>query len=120
MITKRVVDRFTLLEEAEVTDLFSTVQRIARVIETEYQATALTLAIQDGRDAGQSIAHVHVHILPRRPQDWLSNDQVYEDLNKQSKEEAFHLDNHARLPRNESEMAEEAQRLSSLFTTTAA
>ena len=45
-----------------------------------YQSTALTLAIQDGSDAGQTVEHVHVHLLPRRPGDFKKNDDVYEKV----------------------------------------
>ena len=30
-----------------------------------YKASSLNIAVQDGEDAGQSVAHVHVHIIPR-------------------------------------------------------
>ena len=45
-----------------------------------YQSTALTLAVQDGSDAGQTVEHVHVHLLPRRPGDFKKNDDVYEKV----------------------------------------
>ena len=35
---------------------------------------------QDGVAAGQSVPHVHVHILPRRANDYENNDDVYEEL----------------------------------------
>lgn len=35
---------------------------------------------QDGAAAGQSVPHVHVHLLPRRPGDYERNDDVYEEL----------------------------------------
>ena len=45
-----------------------------------YSNTALTLAVQDGSDAGQTVEHVHVHLLPRRPGDFQKNDDVYEKV----------------------------------------
>ena len=42
-----------------------------------YETTSLTLAVQDGRDAGQTVEHVHVHLLPRKPGDFQKNDDVY-------------------------------------------
>ncbi|PJF19499.1 hypothetical protein PSACC_00688 [Paramicrosporidium saccamoebae] len=39
----------------EVSDLFVSAQRIARVVEREYGGSSLTIAIQDGPEAGQSV-----------------------------------------------------------------
>ena len=36
---------------------------------------------QDGPEAGQTIPHVHVHILPRRKGDFEKNDDIYEKVN---------------------------------------
>jgi diadenosine tetraphosphate (Ap4A) HIT family hydrolase len=77
VITRRRVPRFTSLSAAEVTDLWSTAQRVGGALETHLGATSLTLAIQDGPDAGQTVPHVHVHLLPRRPADVPDNDEIY-------------------------------------------
>jgi bis(5'-adenosyl)-triphosphatase len=65
----RRAPRFNDLTPPEVADLFSTVQRVSRTIERVYKATALNIAIQDGEDAGQSVPHVHVHVIPRKKAD---------------------------------------------------
>lgn len=78
----RVVPRFTNLSTAEVQDLFLTVQRVSRTIERVYHASALNIAIQDGRDSGQSVAHVHVHIIPRKKDD-LPEDAIYPMLDSE-------------------------------------
>ena len=41
--------------------------------------------LQDGVHAGQSVPHVHVHVLPRRPGDFKSNDDVYDAIDDASK-----------------------------------
>ncbi|GES56915.1 HIT domain protein [Aspergillus terreus] len=66
---RRVVPRVTDLTPTETTDLFLTVRRVARMIERVHGATSLNIAIQDGVDAGQSVPHVHTHIIPRRKAD---------------------------------------------------
>ncbi|KAL5332802.1 HIT-like domain-containing protein [Aspergillus crustosus] len=63
---RRVVPRVSDLTPPETADLFLTVRRVGRMIERVYGATSLNIAIQDGPEAGQSVPHVHAHIIPRR------------------------------------------------------
>jgi len=73
----RRVARFNDLTTSEVTDLFQTVQRVSRMVERVFGASALNIAIQDGADAGQSVAHVHAHVIPRKGGDLEKTDDVY-------------------------------------------
>jgi bis(5'-adenosyl)-triphosphatase len=66
------------------------------------------MVVQDGKEAGQTVHHVHVHIMPRRPGDFARNDDIYDTMESR-------VDNEARVARTEQDMAEEAQQLSSLF-----
>ncbi|CEQ39180.1 SPOSA6832_00707, partial [Sporobolomyces salmonicolor] len=67
----------------EVSDLFLSVHQVSKVIETEYKAQALNIALQDGPLAGQSVPHVHVHIIPRRAKDFEPLDEMYNALDAQ-------------------------------------
>ncbi|XP_061640831.1 bis(5'-adenosyl)-triphosphatase isoform X2 [Phyllopteryx taeniolatus] len=83
----RQVERFRDLQPDEVTDLFSTTQRVANLVEQHFNATSLTIAIQDGPEAGQTVNHVHVHVLPRKAGDFEHNDSVYDELQKHDQDE---------------------------------
>ena len=84
----RNIKRLNELSSNEIADLFVVVQKVQKAIETEYNAKSSTVAIQDGPDAGQSIEHLHVHILPRKPSDFGGQtDQIYVDLQKHDKAE---------------------------------
>ena len=53
------------------------------MIERVYGASSLNIAIQDGVDAGQSVPHVHAHVIPRQRRDLDhlgGTDAVYEML----------------------------------------
>ncbi|KAF2455112.1 HIT-like domain-containing protein [Lineolata rhizophorae] len=65
----RAAPRLRDLTPAEAADLFVTVRRVGRTLERVYGASALNVAVQDGADAGQSVPHVHAHIIPRRADD---------------------------------------------------
>jgi hypothetical protein len=51
----RCVERFSQLNPEEINDLFLSTQLIARKIEEFYQAKSLSIAIQDGEYAGQTV-----------------------------------------------------------------
>ena len=118
----RVVPRFNDLSTAEVQDLFLTVQRVSRMVERIFSASSLNIAIQDGAGAGQSVPHVHVHIIPRKKADLDDRggtDAIYgmmesedADLSKQlsQKRGGFPaVDNDSRHPRTDEEMHKEAE-----------
>ena len=49
-------------------------------------ATASTIAIQDGVEAGQSVEHLHVHCVPRKGTDFGGQvDEIYSRLLKHDK-----------------------------------
>lgn len=99
------------------------------MVERVYGASALNIAIQDGVDAGQSVPHVHAHIIPRKKDDLEDKggtDAIYEmmegeegDLNKQLREKEKKeeegrgkfpaVDNDLRKPRGDEEMQREAE-----------
>ncbi|KAF1987536.1 HIT finger domain-containing protein [Aulographum hederae CBS 113979] len=86
----RPVPRLRDLSPAEVSDLFLTVQRVGKMIERVYGASALNIAVQDGKDAGQSVGHVHAHIIPRVKGD-LKEDEIYERLEGSEGDVGRHL-----------------------------
>ncbi|CAG8746396.1 15_t:CDS:2, partial [Racocetra persica] len=106
----RVVPRFSELTFEEISDLFSSAQTIGKVIEREYHATSLTIAIQDGPEAGQTVPHCHVHLIPRKAGDYANNDDIYKDIDKSTK-----IDNEERVSRSLEEMAKEAEFLRQFF-----
>lgn len=115
---QRVVDRFKDLTDEEVTDLYKLVQRVGNVVEKAFDCSSLTISMQDGKDAGMSVYHVHVHIVPRKAGDYLNNDDIYKDMQKNEKEigkDKFGVDNEDRKARSLEEMIREAEWLASLM-----
>lgn len=104
------------------------------MVERVYKATSLNIAIQDGADAGQSVPHVHAHIIPRRRADLDTrggSDAIYGMMDGEEGDLAKALyernmgkewlarrrartpavDDESRSPRSEEEMNEEAEQL---------
>ena len=59
----RIVKRFTDLTPAETADLFQVCRLVSEAVETEFKAQSLTVTIQDGPQAGQSVEVKHVSSL---------------------------------------------------------
>lgn len=123
MCNKRKEKRFVQLTCEEVAELYHLAQRVGIMLQSQFGANALTLNVQDGDDAGQSIPHVHVHVLPRKPGDFTNNDDIYDAIDRGEQSEAdgrnasaspagkVRVDADERKDRSREEMAAEAQRL---------
>ena len=108
VIPKIPARRVQDLDVDQVQDLFLTVQAAQKLSESFFQAESSTLSVQDGPDAGQTVAHVHVHILPRKPGDFANNDDIYDELHTHDKGDNVQW-------RSYEEMFEEALRLRQHF-----
>lgn len=122
---RRVTPRLSDLSQAEISDLFLTVQRVGRMVERVYKAGSLNVAIQDGLDAGQSVPHVHTHVIPRRKADLDDRgggDAIYQMLEGEGGDVGEHMkqrdsarpqfsavDNDRREARSEQEVLKEAE-----------
>lgn len=113
---KRLVQRFTELTAEETSDLWFMAQRVGTKLQDHFKASSLTFAIQDGPEAGQSVPHVHIHILPRKVGDFERNDVIYDLIEDKEKELKKKLDlDKERMDRTADEMAKEADELRVLF-----
>ncbi|KPJ17381.1 Nitrilase and fragile histidine triad fusion protein NitFhit [Papilio machaon] len=81
----RLAERNRDLNDEEAADFFKTVRLVQRLMEKVHNVNSSTVTIQDGPEAGQTIKHVHCHILPRKKDDFIDNDLIYLELAKHDK-----------------------------------
>ncbi|KAK7387317.1 hypothetical protein VNO78_28035 [Psophocarpus tetragonolobus] len=110
------VKRFADLSSDETSDLWLTAQKVGRQLESYHKASSLTFAIQDGPQAGQTVPHVHIHLIPRKSGDFEKNDEIYDAMDEKEKQLKQKLDlDKERKDRSLEEMSQEADEYRKLF-----
>ena len=67
VIPKNHYEKVQDIEETDNTDFFNTVRNVVSKVDKITGSTLL--AIHNGRESGQEIPHVHVHLIPRELSD---------------------------------------------------
>ena len=65
IIPRRHVASFFELTQEEQQDLLNLTDRVKRIVEERYHPDGYNIGINVGEAAGQSIFHVHMHLIPR-------------------------------------------------------
>jgi histidine triad (HIT) family protein len=68
-VPKRHAERLADLDAQDAAALMQLVQRVVRRQGEALGAGGCTVAVNDGRAAGQEVLHVHVHCVPRQEGD---------------------------------------------------
>ncbi|ONH69192.1 Bis(5'-adenosyl)-triphosphatase [Cyberlindnera fabianii] len=82
IVPLRHVQRLKELTPEENVDYMSCIQQVHQFIEKVYKADSLNIAIQDGPEAGQSVPHLHTHVIPRHKENNMG-DKIYELLDSE-------------------------------------
>ena len=90
VIPKYHYEKVQDMTDMDNTDLFNTVHKVISKVDKLTGATLL--AIHNGKDSGQEIPHVHVHLIPRQPSDHAGPvHSMFKDRPKLSDEELEEL-----------------------------
>ncbi|KAL5205707.1 hypothetical protein ABZP36_033916 [Zizania latifolia] len=110
--------KFDILRHSEETsDLWLTAKEVGARLEQYHKASSLTFSIQDGPQAGQTVPHVHIHVIPRKKGDFEKNDEIYDAIDVKERELKEKLDlDIERKDRTMEEMAHEANEYRALFS----
>jgi diadenosine tetraphosphate (Ap4A) HIT family hydrolase len=61
---RHVLDVFALSDE-ELLCVFALVRDVKTILTSDFSPTGFNVGVNIGRDAGQTVIHAHVHIIPR-------------------------------------------------------
>ena len=65
VIPRRHVDSFFNLTADELVDLLGLLDQAKAGIEKEFKPATYNIGINDGPAAGQTVPHLHIHLIPR-------------------------------------------------------
>ncbi|PPK69486.1 HIT family protein [Actinokineospora auranticolor] len=65
IVPKRHVESFFDLRPGEIEDAYALMRRVKERISREHNPLGYTIGVNDGRAAGRTIDHLHIHLIPR-------------------------------------------------------
>ena len=65
VITKEHAVKLAELDDETVAEVFRATRDVVRMLQKALKPDAFTIGINDGKEAGQEIPHLHVKIIPR-------------------------------------------------------
>jgi diadenosine tetraphosphate (Ap4A) HIT family hydrolase len=65
VIPKRHISSLSEATTQEITALFSLVDETKKQLYEIYKPTGFNIGINDGASAGQTVMHLHIHVIPR-------------------------------------------------------
>jgi diadenosine tetraphosphate (Ap4A) HIT family hydrolase len=66
IVPKRHVESFFDLTSKEVTDAYALLRTAREHIMGTYRPDGFTIGVNEGRAAGRTVDHLHIHVIPRR------------------------------------------------------
>ncbi len=65
VIPKRHLDSFFDLSNEEIKAAYDLIKKVKDIIDKKHHPDAYNIGINNGQVAGQTILHLHIHIIPR-------------------------------------------------------
>jgi len=65
IISKRHVEDYFDLDEKEIESIWKMVIEVKNILDIKYNPQGYNIGFNVGKEAGQTIDHVHIHVIPR-------------------------------------------------------
>jgi diadenosine tetraphosphate (Ap4A) HIT family hydrolase len=66
VIPKRHIETFLEMSDSEGRNWFDAVRAGLRIVKEKYSLDGVNIGVNEGKAAGQTIPHLHFHIIPRK------------------------------------------------------
>ena len=64
LVPTRIEKSYSNLTETEAIEMWVSAKNIAENLKKYYHTNSVQISIQDGKDAGQTVEHCHIHLIP--------------------------------------------------------
>jgi diadenosine tetraphosphate (Ap4A) HIT family hydrolase len=65
IVPKRHVESYFDLTKDEAAEAYDLIKRAQRMLDVKYHPAGYTIGVNEGRAAGRTIDHLHIHLIPR-------------------------------------------------------
>ena len=83
VVPKNHISKITLTEEEDLLALTKTLKKVIKSVEESLGVDNLNVFVNQGRDAGQLVPHLHYHVVPRHRGDGVEFDVPQRKLSEE-------------------------------------
>lgn len=83
VIPLRHIESIHEFNDAELAGFFSFSRQVTRLLTRAFEAEGFDWSLQESKAAGQSVAHLHLHIIPRKASDLKKPGDWFQKLEEQ-------------------------------------
>ncbi|MDP2918176.1 MAG: HIT family protein [bacterium] len=65
IVSKRHLISFFDLTKEQLQDFFTIIKGAKEIVQNKFQPSAFNIGINEGREAGRTVDHLHIHLIPR-------------------------------------------------------
>jgi len=69
VITKKHYPTLAEIPESEIPNFFTALKKVATIVKAKLKPDGFNILQNNGKAAGQAVAHFHYHIIPRKTDD---------------------------------------------------
>jgi len=92
VVPKKHYSNIYEISENDVAYLFMIVKRVAHAVKESVDAEGIRIVQNNGEAAGQVVFHLHIHVIPMKPQEGFSHGKAYRSQSNSRGAEELEMD----------------------------